>query len=603
MLTSTLALLKGRRFGAMIIVILGVFASGYAQSNECSDSDQGPRSLVRSVKIVARWAPEITLPIKRSDEFTPDKIRETRLAIIKAVGAEKAKYNSESIHLGKLPIVLMDVNYVRVCGRKVPEKDCLSDGLTKNCVNVEVHILALSTDPAYLGSLFLPIPRSNKFTFLGNVSRPIRVLNPKFSMDHDEMLGTTVGFELSTDLLSLDRTITGKPEVAKKTSLVLTAKTRKSVNKSFYNSQAQLSFLAREPTEHVESIGLEASFASDMEPERVSSYRRNTFRIGGHLAFAPALGLLNQIFLGAGYRRSQNDLSGDGVRSRISTAESSYDARVILDGRLLNGFTRLGFWLDGGSPKNASSSYTRVAGLIGYEKDIPVSGHTIGIEAIGGAGWVSRNTPEYALFYGGNQLNNFLYQDTRESGLNFLPAGPLMRSFGKNQAGVPVSGNRQVGVDSYRHFNLTLSIPIPGLSKPLIPDEVVNDNPRITLRDLVDFAVNTGEESLSSNLQDEGMTEDEADKSAAKVFSEIRPGIKFLTNYAKLYAVKPILMFDASTMSRRGIGSYTRYAFGGGIQLTVAVAKFELGYLSTEHRVGGDRRGNFVARFIFQNLF
>ncbi|MEP6849053.1 MAG: hypothetical protein ABI999_09370 [Acidobacteriota bacterium] len=599
----------GRLFLAIVIVLLiatfAVFAqtrpSPGAQAGTCDDSDSGPRYVARSVKIVARWAPLIQLPLKPNDPFSPEKIRETRLAFLKAMVAEKGTFNAESISLGKLPIV--DVRYVRVCGRVVPEPDCFKAGLAKDCVDVEVRPFALSTDPAFLASVFQPIPRSNKFSFLSNVSRPLRLLNPKFSLERDEKLGTMPGFEVSTDLLSLGKIVHGEPGEAKKVSLMLAANARKSIGRDFYNSQTQLALKVSEPNENIESLGLDTAFTSDAEPQRDSVYHRNMFSIGGHIAFTPAVGVVNQIVVSGGYRRSENNLAGDGVRPRISRSENSFEGRAFFDGRIAEGFARFGIWFERSSPAASSSRYNRVAGLIGYQKEIPVSGDAIGIEALAGTGWASNSAPEYALFYGGNGLNNFLYEEPLDFEISRMPAGPLMRSFGKNQAGLPATLNRQVGANSYRHLNLTVSIPIPGLSKPLIPDEVINENPRITLRDVVDFAVNTGEEALSSNLQDKGLTEEEADKKAAKTFGQIRPGVRFLTNYAKIYAVKPLVMFDTSSMRQRGTNFLTRYAIGGGIQLTLAVAKFELGYMHNTRRFAGDARGNVVMRLVFQNLF
>jgi hypothetical protein len=275
-----------------------------------------------------------------------------------------------------------------------------------------------------------------------------------------------------------------------------------------------------------------------------------------------------------------------------------------LEGRFLNGFSRLGLWLDGGKPRSLSKSYGRFAGLIGYEKEIPLAGHTFGIEALFGLGRASDRTPEYALFHGGNSLNSFLYQETGDPALTSLPSGPMLRSFGRNQGGFSIPGSGQRGANSFQHLNLTVSIPVPRLSSPLIPDEVVIENPRKTLRNMVSFAINTGQQALSLNLQNEGLSEEEADKKATKIFGEIRPGVKYLTDYAKIYSLKPIVMFDEARLKRPGVANYqTRYAVGGGLQLTVVIAKFEAGYIHSLHRYSGDPRGNFVVRLAFENLF
>jgi hypothetical protein len=138
----------------------------------------------------------------------------------------------------------------------------------------------------------------------------------------------------------------------------------------------------------------------------------------------------------------------------------------------------------------------------------------------------------------------------------------------------------------------------------LIPDEVVIAQPRKTLRSLINFAVNSGQEALSLNLQDEGLSEEEADKKAEEIFAQIRPGVEFLTHHGKLYSLKPIVMFDYTRLTRSGSGApQIRYAVGGGLQLTMVVAKFEAGYMRSVRALPGDSRGNVIVRLVFQNLF
>jgi hypothetical protein len=74
-------------------------------------------------------------------------------------------------------------------------------------------------------------------------------------------------------------------------------------------------------------------------------------------------------------------------------------------------------------------------------------------------------------------------------------------------------------------------------------------------------------------------------------------------DYAKIYAVKPLILFDAARLSRPGFPARTNYSLGGGVQLTIVVAKFELGYAHTLRRLSGEPRGNLVARLVFENLF
>ena len=589
-----------RLFKILLVAISIANAAVVARSQTTECRDEWPGHLVRSVKIKARWLPDIPLPLKKGDELTPDKLRDTRLAVIAAINDERNKFETEFIRLGRLQLV--DVSLVRACARRVAAATCQAEGLTDKCVDVEVTPRALSTNPIFMGATLLPIPRANTYTFLSGVPRLLRIFDPKFGVGADGEIGPMPDFEMSTDLLAIREVAQGKPAKNRRAALLFNARGAKSTSEPYYTSEAKLSFVLKQPTEKIQSLGVEASYSADHDPQLSSRYLRNFIRIAGHTAFNPALGVVNRVALTGGYRRSSNRLSGP---VPLLTTENSYELTAILDGRIFNGFTRGGFWIDGGKPEDLPDSYHRIAGLIGYEKELVVGDQTIGIEALFGAGKASEHAPEYGLFYGGNTLSDFIYQDiTDREMLTLLPSGPVLRSFGRNQAGFRLPTGQTRGANTYQHLNLSIAIPISSLSKPLIPDEVVNQNPRLTLRDLVQFAVNSGQDALASSYTDEGLDDDEAEAKAKKVFDEIRPGVNYLTNYAKIYSIKPLVMLDAARMTRTDINdAQYRYSVGGGLQLTIVVAKFQAGYMHAIQRFNGEKRGNFVFRLVFTNLF
>jgi hypothetical protein len=186
------------------------------------------------------------------------------------------------------------------------------------------------------------------------------------------------------------------------------------------------------------------------------------------------------------------------------------------------------------------------------------------------------------------------------------------------------------GGASYWHANLNVTLPIPKLSCPLIPaialfNEVPMQNREAnpcrierppagikTLKDSVKGAVVSGEsflvDNLASELVEKGMDADaaeaEAKVQAAKVFRSVAPAMRYLAEKANLYAVKPLLMFDVGRVGDAGLANQrSRVAIGGGIQVVIAVARFEAGYMRGVRRLPGDPRGNFIARLVFQNLF
>jgi len=477
------------------------------------------------------------------------------------------------------------------------------EGLGDKCTDVIVRVYALSVDALSLGSgLLLPLPRSNKFTFLTNVPRPLRIFNPKFGLIQDQKLGTMPKLLVSTDLMALPKILDGESGT-NKSALFLKAEGGRSLNKQFYTSQASLQWTLRQPTEQIESFGLVTNFVADHSPQKNDQYWQNAFRIGGHVALNPAVGVVNRLALNAAYRHSGHRLIRPSVADNIQTTENSFEGRALLEGRIKSDFFRAAVWFDGSRPAITAKSYQRVVATFGYTTELPVGENTIGVEAVVGAGYASSSTPEYARFYGGATLGSFLYEDPHDSNFVVMPSGPLLRSAGRNQAGTNLTSSLQRGGNSFQHLNLTVSVPLPGLAFPLIPNEQVTTNK--TLRMLVKgFAVDSAVEALSETLQSEGLSKEEADKKAEKMFKQIRPGINYLADYAKVFALKPLVMFDAARQTRQGtLNAQTRYAFGGGLQLTIVVAKFEIGYLHAVRRFQGDPRGNLVARLVFQNLF
>jgi len=190
-----------------------------------------------------------------------------------------------------------------------------------------------------------------------------------------------------------------------------------------------------------------------------------------------------------------------------------------------------------------------------------------------------------------------------------MPAGPLLRSFGEGAVGLPAPGGGVRGSSAFWHVNTNVAIPVRPWSLPLIPDEITdipdsdgNGTPlKKVLRNQVDI---TGPSMLAATLKQEGASEEEAARKAGEVFSEIQPATHFFIDDANLYAVKPLLLFDAAGMTvSDGSPAQTWVAAGGGLQVTVVTAKFEAGYIWTLSGPTFGSRGNAFARLVFQNLF
>lgn len=502
------------------------------------------------------------------------------------------------------------------------------------CVDVTIKSFYLRVDLYKVGSNILPIPRWNRPTFYQGVPKPLMALNPTFGVNHDRRSGVSQHAGVSVNLLDPLEKRESEDDAQERVKLTLDAKGSKSVNKPFYAATGRLSLRRLQSGKFLENVGVEGEFDARQEPLGDGKIFRNVARLGLNLTLRPRMGLLNSATLNANYRFSGNRFfSGDQLRSELTT-ENSFEARAILDGRVADGLTRLGIWFDSNSPKNIADSYRRVVGIFGYDKEIPLAlNQTVGVEFILGGGRTWGNVPEYARFYGGNSLGNFLYEEADSEVLKAFPTGPLLRSFGRNQAQVNSGVAAARGATSFWHVNLTTSIPIPALSYPVVPDVSLDDGDsdddddtddgaasppaqkkdvcgrtkgtEATLKNAVKNSMTSARNGLASYYRNvEKLPAEEARKRAEAEVREICPAVYYLADQANFYSVKPLFMFDAAHLrGAGGLDQRVRIAAGGGLQLSLVVARFELGYLRSVRRIEGDPRGNFVMRLVFQNFF
>jgi hypothetical protein len=282
---------------------------------------------------------------------------------------------------------------------------------------------------------------------------------------------------------------------------------------------------------------------------------------------------------------------------------------------------------------------------------------TIGVEILAGLGRTWGEVPGYARFFAGSPSGQFLYDELSMPSITRFPFGPVIRSLAQNQGGIPNLGNVIRGGTSYWHANVNVSIPMPAWSRPLIPhDEWVAVSKKSaedrefeghvpegadicrdlksTLKTLVR---ETGLNLMASQQARDQLTEaqkrdlrlvnrpnrtpeEEQRLNAATAAFEaakrkVTPGINdlfdheilpitnFIADNANIIAVKPLILFDVARLAPGGNGPETRYALGGGLQIDIVMARFELGYVGAIKRVPGDPIGNFFGRLILRRLF
>jgi hypothetical protein len=405
----------------------------------------------------------------------------------------------------------------------------------------------------------------------------------------------------------------------------------KSLNKTFYESDSELTLDRRRTGKVVERLSLFTALSVDQQPLTKGRHFDNASRSGAAIKLRTSARLVESVTLAGNYRwAGHRFFKDDPATENELTAEQSFDGRFLLDGAPGDGRWRVGVWLEANAPeKNAFENYQRLAFMTGYQREIGKTEQTVGLEVLAGAGRVWGTPPAYARFYGGTRLSSFLYDSPETPAMRSFPNGPLLRSFGRAQATAKnAAAERQER--GYWHVNLNVTVPLPKLSCPLIPalalfDNVPSQNNEAnpckikrppagvkTVKDSINGMVRTGESFLSADIASEliekGMDPDQADKEgaarAAKVFNQIRPAMRFITEKANLYALKPLFMLDVGAITSDGTADqHVRVAAGGGLQLTVATVKFEVGYLRAVQRFDTDPKGNLIARLVFQNLF
>jgi hypothetical protein len=516
------------------------------------------------------------------------------------------------------------VGFVSPCVRVVPGDECVRSlgAASTKCVDIEVQAFSVRINTANPLRNVLDNSRSNSPTLFSRVPAPLLAFNPEFGTNYDRRYGTAGTLGTSSNLLDLSRNLKHEALQVRATRLDLKTQGSKSLQNNFYNTNTKIT-LSHQMAGTVDSVSLAASYGADHNPLGAGNYLKNVTRIEGDMKLRFESGPFSAVTLGADYAGSVNRFGAAAGALATNSRENGVGARVISDGDIGGGAFRLGVWGDAASPNAFNGSYRRLAGLFGYARDFMVASHqAISIEALAGGGRAWGTIPEYDKFFGGNSVKNFLYESADSQILSAVPAGPLLRSLGTGQ-GTAGGGISPLGGTSYWNFNLNVGIPIPKWSRPLIPDitidgliktdancKVVFDsdgNPIPEDRTLGQILKSQGgcsKNTLSKIFKKQGLSPSDAQAKAEKELKSINSILGFLADRANLISVKPLLLFDAARIYAASIPSgHTRYGVGGGIQLTVVIAKFEAGYMTGIRRYPGDPPGNFVARVVFQNLF
>ena len=472
---------------ACVFLLLSLASSVEAQTGECRTIDESANYTVRSVKVEGRWTPSLDqLDLKGmvGQKYSPPLVSQAQEKVASYLQKDENKA-IESKVLG-----MYSVLYVRSC--------VLADDQAK-AVDIVIKPIYARVDLYKVGSNVLPVPRSLLPTFYDAVPAPLLAFNPEFGADYDRENGTTPSLSISTNLLDLPKLLSGEGVSKSDVRLDLKAWGRRSVENPFYNAGLDLALSRRRDGSVLEVLAIEGHFRADEQPLGEGRYLKNAARLGASIQVHPDSKVFNRISVGGKYRWANNRLvNGDDLK----TTEHAFEARSIIDGRLGGGFSRLAVWMDAASPSKQSGSYRRLAGVFGFEKEFGATNQTVGVEALAGAGRAWGATPEYARFFGGNSARNFLYEAQDSPLMTELPVGPLIRSFGQAQAASATAR----GGTSYWHLNLNVSLPVPGLSRSLIPNVPIqnDDGSTILLKDkLKGFAIGSAVGGIADTMIDQ----------------------------------------------------------------------------------------------------
>ncbi len=567
------------RRALLLLAACALLAAVARAAPECRDDLlDADGYIIRSIKIEGRWVPPIALPIRRGDRFSNAKIQQTMEAVQEALhGEDRAGFELQN--LGAIG-VLHITRCLLVEGKQV---------------DVVIQPRSLRIDLYQIGQNVLPIPRAGFATFYDAVPAPILALNPLIGAYQDKRYGFASTFGIASDLFALPQTLRPQNSENQNTRLDLVATGRKSFEHSFYNADVHLGLTSLRPGQFLEESALELAYSGANEPRGDNTFLRDAGEIGGSMRLKPKLGIVQTLDLGARYRWSHNRFTPDG--DLADTDESAGEIRLLAEGRAAGGFLRAGLWADFGAP-DRGSNYGRVAGLLGFEKEFLVAtNQTIGVEAIvgGGKAW---SAPAYARFYGGNSERDFLYDNLQSPALAAFPNGPIIRSFGEGDA-LTASSRGVRGASDYWHANINITLPIPALSAPLIPDEEVL--PGLTLKRLLKNKAGDAVSHLAVEFEDEGLSPAAALAKAKAIYGEVEPAVTWVADRANVYSLKPLLLCDVAGQNIDG-AQRVNAAVGGGLQLTIVTAKMEVGYMQT---VAGNQtgNGNFFGRIVFENIF
>ena len=566
----------------------------FCQEAACNTITADMNFIVSSVKIIGRWVPkELQIKIEQlvgvDHVFDPSKVAPAEELVRNEI------IESENIFAIRL---LGSTSVLFITSDACP----VTDSSGKRKVQVVIHPYYLRIDLYNIGNNILPIPRTAKPTFYKHVPSIILATAPYIGLTNDRRFGSAAFIKTTTDLLHIPGM--NKSGTSKKLRLDLDIDVRRSFNDPFYNASVSLQLVHPMYADSTVGWAFGFMYAKGLLPLNSSDYHRELTKIFAALHGNGKISFLNKYVVIGSVQFSQNNYT---LINKTQNPETDFELSALCDGRVAKGLTRIGVWFNAGVPKNNNlNSYQRIAGKFGYAVSLGNRHNNVDVETIASVGYTWRTPPVYSEFFAGNMTSNFLYVPLQSfTGMPF-PEGPVIRSLGEKEGGLPAASNAITGGTSYWGLNVNFSIPISKWASPLIPDIVIQEEPRrLTISSALKGQVTTAKSFIANDLAlNQNLSDDEADAAADKIVDkDIKPTINYLADRANIYSIKPLLLFDVGQINKRSAGDRMWAALGTGLQLNIVNARLEIGYMQTLFPKSDASKGNFLMRFSVQNFY
>jgi hypothetical protein len=467
-------------------------------------------------------------------------------------------------------------------------------------VDIIIYPFYIRIDLFNIGKNVIPSFRSAKPTFYSGVPGALSFFNPSLNIGLDRSFGPSVSISTFTDFLHLFQSVKKNTD-AKKYFLGVNLTGTKSFSREYYNVSSEVSFGQKKYSDS--TIGWAVSGQGEWINEPygkvhiIQSSLQGLLQLQGTARFL----IFSKYELAGGYKFSK--IETDHITSE-QEKNREFKFSGIVDGKTGTAFNRFGVWIDGGNEKfkTSMSSYTRIGSSYGLLKAFGKGHQTLDLQIIGSGAYTFGSLQTTKQFYAGS-TKPFINESLESQDLQSMADGPRIRSLGKRQ-GVFNSTNN-LGGTSYVSLSFDLAVPIKSLSRPLIPDIVINEETGTTAAKAIKGQANFAESLIADDLvENHGLSGEDADRKAEEIVNkDIRPSINYLADKANLFSIKPVLYFDIASMSRPNFTDEIWSSAGIGISLNIVNAKLVVGYLHTLSPSRYQKYGNLILTFLIQSPY